>query len=90
MSDDGPAGMELKEVRRITAAGHGGLKATCRSYTGSETMVRLGGFRRFALLGSAGMVAWRWWKNRQANRVAARRVPIERDVRQSYDTGHAS
>ena len=50
-------------------------------------MFRFGGFRRFALLGSAGVMAWRWWKNRQEARD---RVPLERDPRQSYDTGQTS
>ena len=41
---------------------------------------------RGTLLTAAGMMAWRWWQNRQA----ARRIdsgPISRDPRQSYDTG---
>jgi hypothetical protein len=49
--------------------------------------MRLGGFKRFAVLGSAGMMAWRWWKDRRERRNP---VPLERDPRQSYDTGQAS
>ena len=49
-------------------------------------MIRIGGFRRFALLGSVGMMAWRWWKERQE---ARNRLPLERDPRQSYDTGQS-
>lgn len=49
--------------------------------------MRIGGFRRFALLGSMGMMAWQWWKERREHRKQA---PVERDPRQSYDTGQTS
>ena len=45
-----------------------------------------GGSLRNALIASAGMMAWRWWKNRQAVRQN-NPDPIGRDPRQSYDTG---
>ena len=48
-----------------------------------------GGGLRSALLTGAGMLAWRWWKNRQAARQN-NPDPIGRDPRQSYDTGQTS
>ena len=44
---------------------------------------------RNALLAGAGMLAWRWWKNRQAARQN-NPGPIGRDPRQSYDTGQSN
>ena len=46
-----------------------------------------GGSLRKALIASAGMMAWRWWKNRQAaerNRGVGQAGP---DLRRNYDTG---
>ncbi len=45
-----------------------------------------GGGLRSALITGAGMMAWRWWRNRQASRQN-NPGPIGRDPRQSYDTG---
>jgi hypothetical protein len=48
----------------------------------------MGGGMRAALLSGAGMMAWRWWRNRQAGRNNP--GPMERDPRQSYDTGQTT
>jgi hypothetical protein len=49
---------------------------------------RGGGLRR-ALMAGAGMMAWRWWKNREANRDRAGE-PVRREPRQTYDTGRTN
>ena len=49
----------------------------------------LGGGLRSALITGAGMMAWRWWKNRQANRER-NPYPVDRDSRQSYERGRTN
>ena len=46
----------------------------------------LGGGLRNALITGAGMMAWRWWKNRQETRQRTP-GPIGPDRRRTYDTG---
>ena len=45
-----------------------------------------GGGLRKALMAGAGMMAWRWWKNRQANRDAGSER-MARPLHHTYDTG---
>jgi hypothetical protein len=50
---------------------------------------RAGGIRK-ALIASAGMMAWRWWKNRQALNREPRAGQAGPDVRRTYDTGQTN
>ena len=44
-----------------------------------------GGSLRNALMAGAGMMAWRWWKNRQALNREPRPGQVGPDVRRTYD-----
>ena len=45
-----------------------------------------GGGLRKALMAGAGLMAWRWWKNRQANRDRTI-ADAPRELNHTYDTG---
>jgi hypothetical protein len=49
-----------------------------------------GGSLRNALIASAGMMAWRWWKNRQALDRQPRAGQAGPDVRGTYDRGETN
>ena len=49
-----------------------------------------GGSLRNALIASAGMMAWRWWKNRQALDRQPRARQAGPDVRGTYDSGETN
>jgi hypothetical protein len=46
-----------------------------------------GGSLRKALIAGAGMMAWRWWKNRQVLDREPRVGQVGPDVRRTYDAG---
>ena len=48
-----------------------------------------GGLRR-ALIAGAGMMAWRWWKNRQAAERNRGVGQAGQDLRRNYDTGETN